>query len=157
MDMPPITLPPPIDGTPTLSPVRPPAGSPNDPAAQSQAFAAALEKAASEPVPIRREVAELVFVDGASRERPVKLRFPFEWEGVRYDAVHVRRLNTDEVGRIAESMPTKGRPDPIEIYAVMTGLPASVLRALDADDGIEVSEVAAGFFPPMLKTVYGFE
>ncbi|PZP18452.1 MAG: hypothetical protein DI607_04975 [Sphingomonas hengshuiensis] len=151
MDMPPITLPPPIDGTPTLSPVRPPAGSPNDPANRS--LSQAVEQAAAEPVPMKREVATLDFVNPEALIKRVKIAHPFRLDGQIVDCINLRRLNTEEV---SQAVLASQLPDPFELYAQMAGLPAPVLRGLPDIDGLEVAEVASGFLPPLLRTAYGF-
>lgn len=152
MDMPPITLPPPIEGAPTLSPARPPPGSPNDPAHQSL-YQAVEQAAADEPVAMMRAVATLDFVNPEALIKRVPLAHPFRLDGQIVDCINLRRLNTEEV---SQAVLASQLPDPFELYAQMAGLPAPVLRGLPDIDGLEVAEVASGFLPPLLRTAYGF-
>lgn len=139
---------PPIDDTPQIARVTPPPGSPNDPAARIEPPASSIPKAA--PV----EVASLAFT-GADREKTLPLKFPFGFEGKFHDEVRIRRLTTQEVGDLMGA--GSGSLDLYKVYSVMTGLPPSVLRGLDGDDGLAVTGVCSGFLPQLLKDVFGFE
>lgn len=134
-------LPPVIDDTPRLAPVRPPQGSPDD--ARSQAAEPAAPKVRAP------EVATLEF-----EARPgalVPLAYPFSWEGRKVTGIPVRRLLTSEVAALCVGGKT---PDVFDAYAVMTGFPAAVLRGLDSDDGSAVAEAAFDFLPRLLRDAY---
>ncbi len=94
------------------------------------------------------EVATLDFVGDELPFVEHPLRYPFVWDGERRDSVTVRQLTTGEVGKISEEWGRrKQAPKLIDIYAVMTGLPARVLRALPNADGDAVFTAAYGFLP----------
>ena len=94
------------------------------------------------------EVATLDFVGDDLPFVEHKLRFPFTWEGVKHEAVTVRQLTTMEVGKISGEWSRSGKaPMLIDIYAVMTGLPARVLRALPDADGSPVMKAGYDFLP----------
>lgn len=134
-------LPPPIDDTPALTPVRPPRGSPD------AARAPAAEPAA--PKPDEPRVAALDF--DARPSVVVPLAYPFTWEGKKVTSIAVRRLVTSEVATLCAGGKS---PDPFDAYAVMTGFPAAVLRGLDSDDGSAVAEAAFDFLPRLLRDAY---
>lgn len=138
---------PPIDDAPQIARVTPPPGSPNDPARAEPPAAAA-------PKTVPVDVASLGF-RGAEREKTLPLKFPFDFDGKSHDEVRIRRLTTQEVGDL---MGAGSRSlDLYKVYSVMTGLPPSVLRGLDGDDGLAVTGVCSGFLPQLLKDVFGFE
>ncbi len=113
-----------------------------------------LDNAAELPVaPARpaatKTVATLDFTGGKPWERHVPLDFPFVWEGREIATITVRRLTTAEMGAIVERHGADF--DQWDIFAVMTGLPAAVLRGLESGDGDAVTEVAYDFLPRSLK------
>lgn len=138
------TLPPPIGGEPMLKPVPKVGGVGNAPVS-TPAPAAAAPKA----------VTELAFVDRGAREATVPLRFAFELDGVRHDAVQIRRLTTEQVRDLIDA--GASGLDLYDAYSAMTGLPAPVLRGLDGDDGLDVTEKCSDFLPRLLKTAFGLE
>ena len=106
--------------------------------------------AAPATVPIARaDVAELQFV--GPRSTRVTLEYPFNWEGARVDEISVRRLTLAEVETIARRRSSGNKMTTMDIYSVMTGLPATVLYGLDDDDGQRLTDVAFGFLPRSLR------
>lgn len=93
-------------------------------------------------------VAVLEFVGAKRQKVDVALQFPFIWEGQTIEVITVRRLLTFEFNEIAEDGSAFTQMD---IYGKMTGLPAAVLRGLDAEDGARVIEVAYDFLPQALR------
>lgn len=135
------TLPPIIDTEPQLRPVKRPEGAPD---AQSR------EPAHDVAAQSRPEPARLDFIQ--TPVRSIALEYPFRLDGEVITNVSVRRLLTSEVANLAKD---EQMPDLFEVYSVMTGLPADVLRGLDADDGQKVAEVAYDFLPLLFREVLG--
>lgn len=101
---------------------------------------------------VELEVATLDFFGDELPEVTHPLKYPFRWEGVSYKEIVVRQLNTAEVGNVFRQARVANRmPDLMEVYAVMTGLPAKVLRALPAVDGDAVTQAGFDFLPPSLR------
>ena len=97
------------------------------------------------------EVATLDFFGDELPTWKHPLKYPFRWEGVSHKEIVVTQLNTAQVGDIFRKARAAGRaPELMEVYAVMTGLPAKVLRALPAVDGDPVTEKCWDFLPPSL-------
>lgn len=146
-------LPPPIDpGLPPLTPVTPPAGSPDAArrAGAGPAASPAAQSAKAAPK-VRPQVEALEFVDDGGEAASVTLRRPFDRKGVRVATITVRRLITQELVDLVAGGTV---PDLYDAYALMTGLPAAVLRGLDADDGMAVAEAAFDFLPRTLAAAY---
>lgn len=136
------TLPPVIDTTPTLTPVRPPEGSPDE----------GRTARAAEPTASGRDAPEVAALDFDARPGAlVPLSYPFVWDGQKVTGIPVRRLLTSEVAALCAGGKT---PEPFDCYAVMTGLPAAVLRGLDGDDGAAVAEAAFDFLPRLLRDAF---
>jgi hypothetical protein len=137
---------PPIPGAPELQPVTPPPGSPD----HARKGGAAVEPVANKAAPVEAPplVAVLDFV--ADRAKHIPLDFPFRFEGRLIEAIDVKRLPMAAVNNLVSS---DRYLDLYEIYAEMTGLPASVLRGLDGDDGTRVTEIAFDFLPRLLAKV----
>jgi hypothetical protein len=143
------TLPPPIDAQPTLSPVPPPPGSPDALRRAGGPQGPTAPSADPAPAPARPLVAVLEF--DARQAKTVLLDFPFQFDGRRHTEITVRRLLTCQVAELCVG----GRvPEPFDVYAVMTGIPAPVLRGLDADDGQAVAEAAFDFLPRLLRDAF---
>jgi hypothetical protein len=112
----------------------------------------AAEKAAPRPA---ADIADLEF-EGSGHLRMIPLKFPFrhpetgEW--VR--KIAVERLPIGEVGRLVEKFSGQTY-DKFEIYSLMTGLPAPVLRGLKDVDGDEVTGVAYDFLPRVFRPASG--
>lgn len=98
----------------------------------------------------QKPAATLTFTGGKAWSKVVQLDFPFEHEGRTVSEITVRRLTTAEMGEVASRHGDE--LDQWDIFAVMTGLPAAVLRGLEAGDGDEVTGVAYDFLPRTVKT-----
>ncbi len=111
--------------------------------------------AGPEPAPGLDPGDEAVTLDFVGEDLPARafpLKYPFRWEGERHDAVTVRQLTTAEVARISGEWGRSGKPpEYFDIYAVMTGLPAKVLRALPHADGGPIVDAAYDFLPPSFR------
>ena len=109
--------------------------------------APASAKAAPEP----DDVAVLNFLDPV--ESIVSLDYPFSWNGVEIREVTVKMPSFADVIRVYESSKKDddGRVALIEFYAAMTGLPASVLRAMPFDDSEKVTAACIPFLPRDLR------
>jgi hypothetical protein len=142
-------LPPPIDApAAALEPVAPPPGSPDFERKQGRASESKTSGGAPAPAasPL---VAALDFVD--ERGKTIKLDHPFRLDGRLIEAIEVRRLPLQALSALVSS----GRhTDLYEVYAEMAGLPAAVLRGLDADDGVKVTEAAWDFLPLGLREAH---
>ncbi|MBX3545605.1 hypothetical protein [Chelatococcus sp.] len=103
--------------------------------------------AAPAPEPTLGEMAVLDFIDPAALSKSVPLRHAFRLDGETIGAIQVRRLAVAEVGQLAASIIQKGRYDVYDVYALMTGLPAAVVRALPDDDGDAVIDACSPFLP----------
>ncbi len=85
--------------------------------------------------------------------RDVPLKFPFNHVDLGHvSSIRVRRLTVGEVGDMLDRRDPKA-PDMFDIYAAMTGIPAAVLRGLEACDGEEVTGVCFDFLPRLLRPV----
>jgi hypothetical protein len=96
-------------------------------------------------------VAVLDFLEPRRLETP--FAHPFRWNGEEVRGFAARRLSLAEVGRLVESARGQEDFDPIEFYSVMTGLPAAVIRGLDADDGELLVETCYPFLPRVAQQV----
>lgn len=97
----------------------------------------------------RKSVAMLDFV-GDSHLRQVPLKHPFRWEGSVVESLSVRRLTIDQLSAVlnrqdGESLTT------FDLYALMIGLPAPVLRGLVDEDGEAMAEAAYDFLPRQMR------
>lgn len=143
-------LPPPIDATAAaLKPVAPPPGSPDFARQQGPGpVGEAAPAPAAAPV-APPPVAALDFV--GDRGKTIPLDHPFRWDGRLIEMIEVRRLRMQHLSDLVAA----GRHDDLyEVYAEMTGLPAAVLRGLDPDDGVRVTEVAFDFLPRALREAH---
>jgi hypothetical protein len=108
------------------------------------------EKATQEAkAPVPAEVAVIEFLNPRGMEKRVEFVHPFRWTGVCWAGVTVRRLIFAQVLHVQESAPkdADGGIDLLEYYAVMTGLPAAVIRAMEAGDSKRLREAAYDFLP----------
>lgn len=96
-----------------------------------------------------QETAAIEFLDPAARAKEIPLDFPIMWDGREIASVTARRLTLAEVVRVSETAPKddEGSIALVHFYAAMTGLPASVIRALDSDDSQRVQEECFPFLP----------
>lgn len=99
--------------------------------------------------------ADVAVLDFCGSELPHKdfpLKYPFNWEGRRVDSITVAQLTTQQLGDVVRGATREGRsPELMEVYGVMCGLPAAVLRALPSTDGDPITSCAFDFLPPMLR------
>jgi hypothetical protein len=146
-------LPPPIDAEPALKPVLPPPGSPDyKRRAGAKAEGAAEAPAAAAEAPSVAEPVAALLQFAGERHKRVTLSFPFMDNGVQRDVVVINRLTMSHVDRLVR----EGRhSDLYEIFAEMTGLPAPVLRGMDADDGERMIAEGADFLPRSLREAFG--
>ncbi|MBT9293304.1 phage tail assembly protein [Prosthecodimorpha staleyi] len=101
---------------------------------------------AKAPALAAKPAAALDFVDAAVRVYP--LARPFRHEGRIVEAITLRRLTVSEIGRLRDVL-GEGL-DRYDLYGLMAGLPAEVMRGLDADD-LPVVEAAYDFLPRFMK------
>jgi hypothetical protein len=95
----------------------------------------------------RPETARLEFVTEAeTRVQTHDLEHPFHLDGEVIKTITINRLTISEVGDTVSA----GIDDYYDIYAVMTGLPAPVLRGLMDVDGDSVVGKCRDFFPSFL-------
>lgn len=81
----------------------------------------------------------------------IPLRYPFDHPSTgTVEQITIRRLTVGEVGELLDRIDPKAR-DNFDIYAVMTGVPADVLRGLIDIDGEEVSQVCYDFLPRIFR------
>lgn len=106
--------------------------------------AAAPKKTAAAPVAL------LHFTGPKPMHVEIPLDFPFEWEGREINAITVCRLTTQGIADLGDRL--GGSIELMDLYAVMTGLPASVLRGLEAGDGERVTGAAYDFLPRAFRT-----
>ncbi len=113
-----------------------------------EAGAPASGQAAARPALKPREVEKLDFeIEGElSRFCSIALVHPFRRDGGVVRQIDVRRLTVAEVGDLIDARPAD-LPDLFDIYAIMTGTPAPVLRGLVDIDGEAVAEACYDFLP----------
>ncbi len=114
--------------------------------------AAAAIEAVPEPAPsakpvVALPVATLEFVGDEKPFRVIPLRYPFRWDGRIYNEIRVSRLNVQQMGAFWEGLPADKSYDRTDVFALMCGLPASVIRALPDSDGFEVTGACHDFLP----------
>jgi hypothetical protein len=101
--------------------------------------------------PTERPIAALKFMK--AMDQSVPLDFPFEHPELgAVEAVTVNRLTVGQMGDMLDRRDPKA-PDLFDIYAIMTGLEADVLRGLEATDGERVTGICFDFLPPLLRPV----
>jgi len=116
---------------------------PEDVLEQADAETSAPAAKAEDPKP---EVASLEFEDNDVAAVP--LVRPFKHEGRWIRKISIRPMITAESGDVIRA---DGTYDRYDAYALMTGLPAPVLRGLDARDGEEVIGIAYDFLPRVFR------
>lgn len=109
--------------------------------------------AAAKTAPEPDDVAVLDFIDAQSQHTTVALDHPFRWKGVEVRDVTVKMPSFADVVRVYETAKKddEGKVALIEFYAAMTGLPASVLRAMPFDDSEKVTAACIPFLPRDLR------
>lgn len=105
--------------------------------------------AAAEPPAAVVVIDELDFV-GDVHKRLVPLKHPFRLGGKVVSEIPVRRLKIGEIDKILRDA-TGASLQLFDIYSMMSGYPASVLRGLIDEDGDAVTEVAYDFLPRALR------
>ncbi|WP_146617396.1 hypothetical protein [Agrobacterium sp. MS2] len=96
-------------------------------------------------------IEELDFV-GDAHLKIVHLAHPFRWKGDIKTEIIVQRLRIGDVDRFIRRAGL-GSFSTFEVYAEMTGFPASVLRGLVDEDGDAVTDACYDFLPPSLRPV----
>ncbi len=99
-------------------------------------------------------IEQLDFVGDAHLKR-VTLAHPFRWKGEVVGQIVVKRLRIGEVDLLIKRART-GSFSTFEVYAEMTGFPASVLRGLVDEDGDAVTDACYHFLPPSLLPAPAF-
>lgn len=110
--------------------------------------AAGAAPAGGRPALKPREVETLDFeIEGELQPfRVVPLKHPFRRNGEIVREIVVRRLAVGAVGDLIDNRPDD-MPDFFDIYAIMTGFPAPVLRGLIDIDGEPVAGACFDFLP----------
>lgn len=99
-------------------------------------------------------VAGVSFVSAAGRAGSVPLAHPIDVDGVRIDALALRRLTGGEVAALADAM-TAASFDDFDLFACITDQPPYVLRALDGDDWLALREAGLDFLPRRFRVAAG--
>lgn len=94
-------------------------------------------------------IEELDFV-GDAHLKLVPLAHPFRWKGETVGEIIVQRLRIGDVDRFIKRAGV-GSFSTFEVYAAMTGFPASVLRGLVDEDGDAVTDACYDFLPRSLR------
>lgn len=103
------------------------------------------------PAPTRpMPIMQLDFVAAATKTVP--LDFAFRLDGRLIETVDVRRLTTGEVDQFLKEHAAGFST--FDVFAVMTGLPAPVLRGLIAEDGDKVTDAALDFLPRAIRQAF---
>lgn len=97
--------------------------------------------------------AALDFIEPQRLSQEFPFQFGFRLDGREVRSFTARRLLLWEVGALVERLDPKGEIDVIELYAVMTGLPAEVIRGLEADDGAMLAQSCRPFFPRDIRAL----
>lgn len=119
--------------------------------AKSKAEAEKPAAKTADQTPADRPIAALKFLKAMNQS--VALDFPFEHPDLgAVETVTVNRLTVGQMGDILDRRDPKS-PDMFDIYSIMTGLEADVLRGLEAKDGERVTGVCFDFLPPLLRPV----
>lgn len=106
--------------------------------------------AAAVPSQPPREIAPLDFIDGKHCRR-VPLTYPFRLGDAVVSEIVVHRLTVGEVGDLLDYRAPS--PDNFDIYSLMTGFPAAILRGLIDTDGEDVSTACFDFLPRLFRPV----
>jgi hypothetical protein len=118
----------------------PPEGAEGEPAAEQDARATRDAE--------RPQIALLEFEEPEKMLAEQSLKHPFRWNGEWLRKVKIRRLTFAEAMRVSETARNEGRElTNIDLFAAMTGLPAAVIRGMEAGDGDRVTNACLPFFP----------
>ncbi|MCC3246126.1 phage tail assembly protein [Methylocystis sp. WRRC1] len=94
------------------------------------------------------EAAALDFLDPAAMSATVDLAFPFRLDGREVRMVTIRRLSFGEALRLSERAQAAGRAvTNMDFFAAMTGLPAAVIRGMEAGDADRLTDACLPFLP----------
>jgi hypothetical protein len=113
--------------------------------------------AAAPPAPAAapRPAARLDFLEPGETVTTVTLVRPFRLDGEVVRCVTIRRLTLAEAARFADDL-RRGDADNADFAAHLAGLPAEVIRGMDAEDGIAVVTAALDFLPPSYQRAVGW-
>lgn len=107
----------------------------------------AAAEARNAPKPVARQVTP----EGFQAAKTVVLSVPVEFAGQTYTQVSLRRLKGADLLKLRQA---RDESD-IGVLAVIADAPAEVLAELDADDFLQVSELATDFLPRALRAETG--
>lgn len=92
--------------------------------------------------------AVLEFEEPESMVKEEPLKHPFRWKGEWLRKISIRRLTFAEAMRVTVDAQKAGREiTNIDLFAAMTGLPAQVIRGMEAGDGDRVTNACLPFLP----------
>ncbi|OCP17426.1 MULTISPECIES: hypothetical protein [unclassified Ensifer] len=120
----------------------------NNTESSTSAPSVTVEEFASSAGPVASE-AILDFV-GSNHIRTVQLAHKFRFNGELVETVTIKRLTIGQVSTFIQEHADKPFTT-FDVYAVMTGLSASVLRGLIDEDGDLVTDAAYSFLPLALR------
>jgi hypothetical protein len=78
--------------------------------------------------------------------RTIKLDFPIEFAGQRYEQLVVRRLKAKDF-RMLDTIEGGGNAAAIQMTALICGVDEAIIDELDASDYVKLQEAIADFFP----------
>lgn len=91
------------------------------------------------------------FLKPVPREKMVALDHPFEFDGVVYESVRVKRCSAADVVDFMESLPDlKG-----VVVPPVVDMPAAAYAVMDDDDRERIEEASVDFLPRRLRTLLG--
>lgn len=91
----------------------------------------------------------LTFAAAASRFETKMLEHPFTFDGKTYESVTIRRMNAGEVETLVKSVAEN--PEISWFDYPMFDVPASVLREIDGDDGLQIKGAVNRFLPRLFR------
>ncbi|WP_311272394.1 MULTISPECIES: hypothetical protein [unclassified Rhizobium] len=112
--------------------------------------AAAIEPTPVAPTEEPAPAADVLDFVTSTHELSVPLKHAFRMDGKVVDKIVVKRLTLGQVDAFVRRAASASFST-FDIYAVMTGMPASVLRGLVDEDGDAVVDAAYDFLPRALK------
>jgi hypothetical protein len=102
--------------------------------------------------PAEAPTPRLLIEKDRSRHRTIRLEWPVEYAGQRYEEITVRRMVGAEVIRLSELIMAEF--DDSDLFALVCDTPAVVIRALDQDDWLAVREAVLNFLPRRFREVF---